>query len=511
MSTANATLLQARGLSKKYGPNTVLVDTHLDVSAGEVLALVGENGSGKSTLAKILAGVIRHDHGDIIVHGDTVRIANPRYARSLGICYVAQEPAVVPTMSVLQNLLMSRQRWSNLGSPGRRERAAAAESLARVGLETPLSARVRDLSAGEQSLLDLARALIDRPRILILDEVTTRLPEPQVVLDLVADFARQNIASIFITHRFPELRRCADRAVVLRDGRIVADVARASMTDATLGRHMVGRELELLERRPGAPLGAVALDVRGLVVRGARSPVSFELRAGEIVGIAGIMGSGRSELLETVAGSRAPSTGSIHAFGAAIPPGSISVAKASGIGFVPEDRDRQGLMPRASITANIRANAYRTAAIARARTDRNVAEEMKALLGIKSRGVDAPVNSLSGGNAQKVLFARELARKPRILVLDEPTRGVDIAARADIYRLIRDHTAAGGAVLMASSDLHELVTLADRILVLYDGKVTGELHGEQISEESIVLLASGAAAVVDNHIDDFKQLKEVCK
>ena len=488
MTRPGTALLGLQGVAKSFGSTRVLEDVDLEVAAGEIVALVGENGSGKSTTSRIIAGVLQPDAGDMLIDGTAQRL-NPALARSLGICYVGQEPALVPTLSVRTNLELGGVRWVRRGRQGDDVKTA----LAQAGFDADPRRRVASLSAAQQAQVEIAKALLVRPRLLVLDEVTTRMPDPSALIDVVRQLAGRGVGSILITHRFVEIRSLADRAVVLRDGRIVGDLVRSEVTDARLGELMVGREVSLLERHPSARREAVALRIAGVQLAPGTAPIDLEVHSGEIVGVGGLMGSGRSRLLETIAGARNTHTGRVEVNDIVLRPGSVAAARAGGVCLVPEDRDRQGLVRRHSIRSNIRLGSYSAFTRPRADADRAVAESMCAALRIKAPHPDVRVDTLSGGNAQKVVFARELARDPKVMVLDEPTRGVDVGARADIYALIRARAEGGAAVLVASSDLQELAALCDRVVVLLEGSVMGELHGDQITEEEIVLLASGSA------------------
>lgn len=489
--TVDAPLVAVRGVTKAYGANTVLRGIDVSIRPGEILALVGENGSGKSTLARIIAGITRPDGGQVITSRGALPPGAPRVAREHGVQYVAQEPALVPTMSVLDNMALGQFRWVSRGTASAGFRRAAAEALEQVGLETSLERLAGSLTIAEQTLLELGRVVLDSPDVVILDEVTTRLSEHRALLAVLKQQAERNVSTVLITHRFSEIRELADRAVVLRDGHLVGELPRAQITDEALTRLMVGRDIATEGARRTGAHGAALVSVRDVLVEGATEPVTLRVHAGEIVGIGGMMGSGRTELLETIAGARAAVSGQVDVLGKEQGRSGIRGLRRRGVGFVPEDRTKQGLVASASIMENVRLGAYRPMALVRDRKDRAVAQRMREDLNIRCQGVEATVASLSGGNAQKVVFARELATGPRVLLLDEPTRGVDVAARADIYEILRERAAAGCAVLLVSSDLPELVTLCDRVLVLYEGRLAGELTGDAISEEAIVMLSSG--------------------
>ena len=483
--------LRARGLSKSYGPVPALLDVDLDVHLGEVVALVGENGSGKSTLSRLLAGVLPPDAGTLEVQGRHVSFASLRDALHAGVAMVSQEPTSVPHLSVAENVLLPRlQRLSQRVRRGELPEQARP-FLEQVGLDVDPSVPLGALAAGSRELVEVAKALVARPRLLVLDEATTRLPDPEHLFGVVESLAADGMGVVFITHRLREIRRLASRAVVLRDGHRVADLPRDELSDEHISRAMVGRELrDYYSKRDTVP-GDPALEVDALVTDRGPVPLTLTVRAGEVVGLAGLVGAGRSELLETVAGVRRTRGGSVRVAGRPLRPGSPRAAIAAGTTLVPEDRFRQALVRPHTVRQNLALPFHRL----RRRTDTGV-ERRRAdgaidAFGIRCAGQDAPVASLSGGNAQKVVFARSLDTRPTVLLLDEPTRGVDVGARAEIYDLIGDAVTAGTAVLLASSDLTELLGLCDRVAVLHDGELVDVLERQELTEETVALLCAG--------------------
>lgn len=492
MTSPREPLLRAEAITKRFGPVAALREACLTVHPGEVVALAGENGSGKSTLARIIAGVLPADTGVIEVGGRPARFASPGDALAAGVCLVSQEPTLVPQLSVAENVLLPR-----LARPAAMVRrgalaAAARPFLARAGLGAVDPLRpAGSLPPGQLELAELAKALAAAPRLLILDEVTARLPDPEQLFAVLKDAVREEAGVVLITHRLREIRTLADRATVLRDGQTVAELGRSELTDERLSAAMVGRALgEFFHKTPVAP-GAVRLEARGLVTDRSRHEISLTVRAGEIVGLAGLVGAGRSELLETIAGARRAHRGQILVNGTPVAARSPHAAHQAGIVLVPEDRLSQGLAAAHSIRDNLATPWLRPLRRTRRAADLQRAEAAVGKYRVHSHSVHTPVADLSGGNAQKVLIARALLQQPGVLLLDEPTRGVDIGARSDIYGFLTELAARGTALLLASSDLVELLGLADRILVLAEGRLAGELGRAQATEEAITLLALG--------------------
>ncbi len=490
-STQGDVLLRVEGVSKRFGQVRALQGVDLTIRPGEVVALAGENGSGKSTLSKVISGVLRPDEGRVIVDGEEVHFHAPRQALDHGIALVSQDPTALPFLSVADNVLLPQQTSWTQGStrPGRIERARAP--LARVGLRIDPGMMLAALPGGDRELVEVAKALALHPKLVILDEVTARLPDPDRLFQVVRTLVAEGLAVIFISHRLREIRTLCDRAVVLRDGKLVGELARDELTDDKIASLMVGRDLGKFFHKAEVQVGEPVLQVESLVTERSPHTIDLSVRRGEIVGLAGLVGAGRSELLETIVGARNPKSGTVHVQGEPLPPGSPRRAAERGIGFVPEERFHQALVRGASITTNLAMPFWRFFLRTHRRADRRRGREAIATYGIRAPGPHVPVGSLSGGNAQKVVIAQALNHQPSVLLLDEPTRGVDVGARSEIYQLIADMVSAGAGVLMASSDLLELLGLCDRILVLHDGEVVGELPRDRATEEAIALLSHG--------------------
>ena len=497
---ANADRVVARlaGITKSFGPTAVLQGVTLELRAGEVHVLAGENGAGKSTLIKVLAGVHAPDGGEVVLDGSPVRFSGPGEARRAGIAVVHQELSLVSELTVADNLVLGREPRRRGGRLDRREahrRAVAA--LARVGAHIDPDARVGALGTGEQQLVEIARALSEQPRLLVFDEPTAALSDEEAarLLHIIAELRAAGLALLYITHRMAEIARIADRVTVLRDGRVADVMTRAEMTEDRIVTAMVGRQVESRYRR-GRRGGTsnVRLRVTGLA-SDAVHPATFDVRAGEVVGLAGIVGAGRSELCRLVAGADRPSSGQVEVDGRPVDLGSPTAAMAAGVVMLPESRKAQGLFLDMSVAENVclgtrlgRRRLGRTSPAARRAAARPLTERMR----VRAAGLDQRIGDLSGGNQQKVLLARCLARSPAVLLLDEPTRGVDIGAKVDIYALINDVAGQGVAVLLVSSELPELLGLADRVLVMCERRIVAELAGDDMTEEQVMRYATGS-------------------
>ena len=486
-------LIAASGISKRYGPTVALSEVDVHLNPGEIVALAGENGSGKSTLARILSGALRPDAGQILVAGESVHFRNSRQASDLGVALVSQEPTLAPTSSVAQNVMVSRLG----GRPLRRVSLwrlseMCSPVLDRVGLEVDPRRLVGSLSQGEQELVEMAEALSTNPKVLILDEATTRVTDTSPLFRIVQRLVDDGGSVILITHRLREIRSHADRAVVLRDGEMVGKLGRDELTDERITSMMVGRELSaVLRDRSTVTHGDIALTVDELRVVGSDSPVSFHVRRGEVVGVAGLMGSGRTELLETIAGLRHAASGSVRVFGQDLDGATVAGKIAAGVALVPEDRISQGLVVNASLQRNMMMGSLRPTKRVNRIDHRLRSAELIERLGIKCSGAGSLASELSGGNQQKVVLGRALSMEPGVLLLDEPTRGIDVGARAAIYQVIQSLLNEGLAVLLASSDLIEILSVCDRVLTMFEGSIVGELSQVEATEERISILATG--------------------
>jgi rhamnose transport system ATP-binding protein len=500
-TSAGAMLVRAelRGISKRFAATQALDDVSLDLLPGEVHALVGENGAGKSTLVKILAGVHQPDSGTIRLDGEATQIHGPAHSRSLGIAVVHQEPRLFPDLTVAENVFIGHAPAGRLGTiDWRAMRRAAAGLFAQLDVRLDLGAPVRGLSMADQQLIEIAKALSVEARVLILDEPTASLSAHEVerLFTIVRRLRDRDVAVLFVSHRLDEVFVLCDRASVLRDGRHVITTATADLSTADLVRHMVGRAVTLFPKVE-TPVGDVLLEVKGLGRVGVFREVSFNVRAGEIVGFAGLVGAGRTEIARVLFGIDQPDSGEIRLDGAPVSFASPSAAMHAGVAYLPEDRHQEGLILDFSIAQNVTLPILPRLfprLFVRPATERSIAAEHTGQLNVRMTSVDQLAGALSGGNQQKVVLAKWLASQPRVLVLDEPTRGIDIGAKVEVHRIISELAASGLGIILISSDLPEILAMSDRILVLHEGRITAEIARERATEERVMFAATGMSA-----------------
>ncbi|MFN3682316.1 MAG: sugar ABC transporter ATP-binding protein [Fimbriimonadaceae bacterium] len=495
-----AELLRTEGLGRSFGGVRALDGVDLDIEGGEVHALCGENGAGKSTLIRILCGALRPSAGRVLWLGAPLPEGVHR-CEAAGIAAIHQEPVSFPDLDAVDNVFLG---WEPRRGPLLDRRAMVRrtrEALRELGEDLPLARPVGELPMAQRQMVALARALVRECRLLILDEPTAALSarETDALFAVVRRMRERGVSVLYVSHRLDEVFALADRITVLRDGRKV-DTLPARETDRDgLIRRMVGREVPEAPPTETAADGSPVLRVEGLSLPGAFEGVSLEVRSGEVVGLAGLVGAGRTELLEAIYGLRRFREGKATVGGRALRPGSVPSSLAAGVALVPEDRHRQGLIPSWPVSWNV--SMASLGAVSRLGwispgAERARAEAMARLLQIKCAGVRAPASSLSGGNQQKVVLAKGLCLGPRLLLLDEPTRGVDVGAKHEVHQLVRRLAAEGAAVLAASSDMPELLALCDRIVALRGGRISGELRRSEFSEPallSLILPEEGAA------------------
>jgi ABC-type sugar transport system ATPase subunit len=488
-----------RGITRRYPGITALDGVSFEIAAGSCHAICGENGAGKSTLGKILAGIEHPDEGSIHLGGEEVSFASPRDALAAGVAIVHQELAFCEQLSVAENLLLGALPTRS----GFIDRAAldirARERLAMVGADIDPGRPLGALSIAEQQLVQIAAAVGSGARVVVFDEPTSSLSEGEAarLFDLVRTLTAHGVTVIYVSHRMPEIFLLSDTVTVLRDGRHVATTPTRELDEATLVQQMIGRRLEqYFPAHVSVAPGEELLRVEGLSSRGKFTDISFTLRAGEVLGLAGLTGAGRSEVARAIFGLDPAATGTIHVRGKPVKIGSPRSAMAQGIGLVPEDRKRQGLvltmLARENTTLTILESLSRLTFVRRA-LERTVALEHFERLKVRTGLLESPTTALSGGNQQKLVLAKWLAARSSILILDEPTRGVDVGAKAELHAWIDKLASEGAAILLISSELPELLSLSSRVQVLRAGRVAGELPRERASQDSVLRLMAGIA------------------
>jgi len=489
------------GVEKSYGPVRVLNVPDLELLEGQVVGLVGENGAGKSTLMGILAGTVAPDAGEVEILGVRLSDGQPDHAQQLGVAMVSQEFPLVDKLSVAENLFLNRRPAGAGPLFDRRLVERGAEALLRdLGVRIPVHRLVETLQVPQRQMIELAKALGRDPRVLVLDEPTSALGpvESDVVIRVARARAARGDCVLFVGHRLDEVRRVADRVLVLRNGELVADLTPAEATEVRLIREMVGRELEQQAAEPPpARDPRTVLEVHGLTAEGL-GPIDLRAGAGEIVGVAGLMGSGRSRLLRVLMGAQARLDGEVRLRDRPYAPRDTADAIAAGVGMVPEDRKLQSLLVDAPVRWNLSLAvlprlARRTLGLLTPRDDRALAGRLVRDFGVRCRSPEQAIGTLSGGNQQRAVFARWFATEPGLLLLDEPTRGIDVGAKAEIYRLVEEAAARGMAVVVVSSELEELMLLCHRIVVMARGRITGELARGDWSKERIMTAAAGTS------------------
>jgi ABC-type sugar transport system ATPase subunit len=495
--TVRVPVVEFRGVTKRFPGVDAVVDVSLSVAPGEVHAIAGENGAGKSTLMNLLAQRSRPTAGEIHVSGAPVDFHGPRHAQRLGISMVHQELALFPHLSVADNLFLGHERGRFLIRRGRELHEASA-LLAQVGLRVNPRRLVSALSVAEQQLLEIAKAIAVDAKVVIMDEPTATLSsaEIEVLFGVVERLKAEGISVLYVTHRLEEIFRLAQHVTVMRDGRLVQTLETAHTDEGRLVQLMVGRELTNLYAKPNTTVGDVVLSVRNVRRGAALRDCSLTVRAGEIVGLAGIIGAGRSELARAIFGAEPPDGGVVELDGKPIDLRSPSAAMRAGIMYLTEDRKRDGLLLNRSVTENITlAHPPGGYGLLNRRRESEIAGEHVARLRIRTTSGDRLVRLLSGGSQQKVLVARALETDARVLIFDEPARGIDIGAKAELFALIARLARDGKAILMISSYLPELLNMCDRIVVMRDGSTVGELERSEFSELRVAQLATGAREV----------------
>ena len=499
MENENRTLLQARGICKSFNGIEVLKDVDLDIRYGEVHALMGENGAGKSTIIKIITGIYEKNAGEIFIDGRPVEIHSRQDARSCGISVIYQELSLVPELSVTDNIFLG-QELSRFGIPNVREMRRRVRALIdKYEFILDPDAIVSTLGMAQRQMVEILKALSMDAKLIIMDEPTGSLSaaESEKLFATIDRLRRKNTAILYISHRLEEVYRLSDRLTVMRDGRRVGCLEHDEITPEAVTTLMIGRELKPQRRNVSASINRdFRLEVRHLAYESILRDVSFDAYGGEILGIGGLVGSGRTELVQCIYGARKPSGGTITLGGRPVP-SSVRKNIADGFGFVPEDRRNEGFFPVLSIGQNITVASYdRLSRLGWISAAKELAQAEKAIADYDIRPANRriPVGNLSGGNQQKVILGRWLSRRPRVLILDEPTVGVDVGVKAELYALMHRLADDGAIIIMVSSDLEELTTVSDRILIVHGGRMFEEFYHDNASQQAVLLASSGTFA-----------------
>lgn len=489
--------IEMRGIDKSFGGNAVLKSAGFLLDHGEIHALMGENGAGKSTLMKILTGVYTRDAGTVVVDGKEVCYKNPQEAEKAGIVFIHQELNVLFDLTVEENMFLGKEIHNRFGVCNKKAmRAEVQKILDRLGVKIRPEQKMNELSVGQQQMIEIAKALMVDAQVIIMDEPTAALTqsETEVLFQVVRSLREKGVSIVYISHRMEEIFSLCDRITVLRDGTYI-DTKRIADTDMNdVVKMMIGREIG--ERYPArdCKIGDVVFEVKDLTCPGVFRNVSFQVRAGEVLGVSGLMGAGRTEIMQAIFGNMPGVTGSIYLEGKEIHNKTPQHAMENGIGFITEDRKVEGLMLEESIMKNISiANLGRISknGVIQSKVEKDLVKQGIEELHIRCFGPEHECNNLSGGNQQKVVFAKWIYTNPKVLILDEPTRGVDIGAKKEIYNIINDLAAKGVAVIMVSSELPEVLGMSDRIMVVREGLIRGTLDKEEANQGNIMTLATG--------------------
>ncbi|MFP4323373.1 MAG: sugar ABC transporter ATP-binding protein [Anaerolineales bacterium] len=500
MNTNNP-ILDMRGISKRFDATQALDNINMTLYPGEIHTLLGENGAGKSTLIKIMTGIHQPDTGEMLLDGQPITVHNSADAQQAGIAAIYQEPLVFPDLNVAENIFISHRGRGMIVNWGRMYREAEA-ILAQLGVKLDVRRAARGLTLAAQQTVEIAKAISLDVRVLIMDEPTASLSAHEVeqLFRLVRKLRDQGVAVLFISHRLEEVFEISDRITIFRDGRLISSAPASEVTHDSAIRDMVGREMGAFFAKEDSPLGDVVLEVQDLARRGVYSGVNFQIRAGEVLGFAGLVGAGRTDVALSIFGVAPATSGTIRFKGKVVKITSPQQATHMGIAYVPEDRRQHGLVMPMSIASNISLPILRqylnALGIVQRSQERETAQDYKDKLSIRTNTVAQMASQLSGGNQQKVVLSKWLNTQPALLILDEPTRGIDVGAKEEVHRLINDLAQNGIAILMISSDLPEVLAMSDRVLVMREGQQMDIFSREEATQERIMTAAMGQAKIV---------------
>ncbi|GAA0359186.1 ribose ABC transporter ATP-binding protein RbsA [Alkalibacterium iburiense] len=489
--------VELRGITKAFGANQVLKGVDLKLEPGEVHALMGENGAGKSTLMNILTGLHKQDDGTVYINGEQKQYANPKEAEENGISFIHQEMITWPDMTVLENLFMGKEIKNKIGWVLTKEMKKEAEKVFNeLGIDISFDRTMRTLSVGQQQLVEIAKTLLNDAEVIIMDEPTAALTDREIKLlfKIIRQLQEKNVALVYISHRMEEIFEISDRVTVMRDGVSISTKATKDTTYDEIVRQMVGRELEDYYPEMTHDKGEVVLEVKNLTHLPHYENISFKLHSGEILGFSGLMGAGRTEIMRGIFGIDSFEEGEILLEGDKLDIKTPHDAVKKGIGFLTENRKEEGLILDFPVKDNISMTAFEefsNKGWIDTKEEKEFVDLLVKRLTVKTASIDLSVSALSGGNQQKVVLAKWIGAGSRILILDEPTRGVDVGAKREIYNLMKELAERGVAIIMVSSDLPEIIGVSSRVLVVHEGSIAGELHRDELSEERIMTLATG--------------------
>ena len=496
MSNSRIPILEMRGITKRFPGVLALDHVDLTVYPGQVLALVGENGAGKSTLMKVLSGVHQMDEGEILMEGKPVKIENPLASQLMGISIIYQELSVLDNMNIAENIFLGREkRKGNVFVNKKVMHAEARKLLDEVGLDMDTHTMAGELSTAQKQMVEVAKALSFNSKIIIMDEPTSSLTETEtdILFSIIRKLRDRGVAIVFISHKLAEIFAITDEVAILRDGVSAGRMKTEGCSENDIIKAMVGRDVNDLYAKQAAPIGDVVLEVKNLSTKGFLKDINFKLHAGEILGFAGLVGAGRSEVMRAVFGIDPKETGEVYIKGEKVEIKTPADALNHGMGFVPEDRKLQGLVLGMSVGKNTTLAALKAVAnkagFLNHKLEKEMADKFVKALEVKTPSNDQLVKNLSGGNQQKVVIAKWLANNPDILILDEPTRGIDVGAKKEIHQLMSDLANQGVAIIMISSELPEVLGMSDRVVVMHEGHIKGELDRSEADQVSIMKMA----------------------